>query len=281
MSGSTVLSTVEAVAIGNFDGMHRGHQALFSRLGRDGGIVVIEHFRATLTPGIYRADFTRYPLFFYDFEKIRDLAAEDFVAKLRADFPKLRNIVVGEDFAFGAGRSADTKDLRRLFGEEVTVVPEVTLEGEPVHSRFIRDLIRRCEIPRANAMLGHPYTVWGDVIAGQGIGKASLVPTINLDTGRFLLPGAGVYRSETCVDGVWFPSVTFVGHRHTADGNFAVESHVIGEDLHGRRIQEAGIRWYAKLRDNRKFESFEALKRQIVKDIEMAQVDERETRDGL
>ena len=268
MSGSTVSSTVEAVAIGNFDGMHRGHQALFSRVGEKGGVVVVEHFRATLTPGVYRGDFTPLPIFFYDFDKIRDLTADAFIGRLRRDFPLLRKIVVGEDFVFGAGRSADTSDLERLFDGKVEVVEEVTLEGAPIHSRFIRDTIRNGEIERANAMLGHPYRIWGEPVAGQGIGASSLVPTINLDTGRFLLPKSGVYGSRTQVAGRWYPSVSFVGHRTTTDGSFAVETHIVDERFEGRVGHgDIAIEWLTFLRENRRFESLEALKRQIERDI--------------
>ncbi|WP_456451605.1 bifunctional riboflavin kinase/FAD synthetase [Hydrogenimonas sp.] len=266
MSTSTA-NPVTAIAVGNFDGMHRGHAALFERLGDRGGIVVIEHYRATLTPGLYRALYAAHPLFFYDFDKIRGLTPEAFVAKLQKEFPSLEKIVVGEDFRFGAQRRGDIDTLEEFFDGEVVVVPELSWRGKAVHSRHIRDLIREGAMEAANGMLGHEYETWGEVVKGQGIGAKELVPTLNLDTGRFLLPSAGVYRSETCIDGVCRPSVTFVGHRLTTDGRFAVETHLIGIDLEKRSVQEASIRWLKKLRENRPFDSLESLKRQIQKDI--------------
>jgi riboflavin kinase/FMN adenylyltransferase len=267
MSGFTVSSTVEAVAIGNFDGMHRGHQALFEQVGPNGGIVVIEHYRATLTPHVYRTRFTDLPLFFYDFDRICDMNPDVFLEKLRFDFPSLRRIVVGEDFLFGAGRSGNVATLEMLFDGEVIAVPEMKLKEEPVHSRFIRIHIAKGEIETANAMLGHPYEIWGEAVAGQGIGKEELVPTINLETGRFLLPKAGVYETQTCIGSVCCPSVTFVGHRETTDGSFAVETHLIDHEI-GEVKEKISIKWLHRLRENRKFDSLAALKRQIEKDIE-------------
>ena len=269
MNGFTVTSKVDSIAIGNFDGMHVGHKALFENLTRNGAVCVIEHFRATLTPHIYRARFTKSPLFFYDFEKIKDLNPKEFVDRLMFDFPSLTRIVVGEDFRFGYGRSGDVSTLKTLFGGDVVAVNEVKVDGEGVHSRFIREYIREGKIEKANKMLGHAYEVWGDVIKGQGIGKESLVATLNLCTGRFLLPKPGVYKSSTYVDGAWHRSVTFVGHRESTDGEFAVETHIIGKDLKDV-VGKVGIRWHSYLRANRAFGSLKELKEAIEKDIEAA-----------
>ncbi|WP_353662961.1 bifunctional riboflavin kinase/FAD synthetase [Hydrogenimonas sp. SS33] len=262
------MSTVESVAIGNFDGMHLGHRALFEKLGENGAVAVVEHYRATLTPGLYRAKFADRPLHYYDFDKIRGLRAADFVALLREDFPMLRTIVVGEDFAFGAGREGSVETLRSLFEGDVIAVEEVKLEGEGIHSRTIRKTVASGDMRKAAAMLGRPYEVWGEVVRGQGIGARSLVPTLNLECGRFLLPAAGVYKSETCLDGDCFASVTFVGHRETTDGRFAVETHLIDRTLSENEVPwKVSVRWLEKIRENRRFGSLEALKAQIEKDI--------------
>ena len=262
------MSTVESVALGNFDGMHVGHRALFERLGERGAVAVIEHYRATLTPGIYRAKFVDLPLHFFDFERIRDLSAARFVERLKEVFPVLERIVVGEDFAFGAGREGNTEPLRRLFDGEVVVVPEVRLEGEGVHTRHIRHTIEEGKVGKAAEMLGHLYETWGDVVPGQGIGAKELVPTLNLECGRFLLPKEGVYATETCLDGKCLPSVTFVGHRETTGGGFAVETHVLDRGLDSAEVPwKISVRWLRRLRGNRKFDSLDALKRQIEKDI--------------
>ncbi|BBG65457.1 riboflavin kinase / FMN adenylyltransferase [Hydrogenimonas sp.] len=256
------------MAIGNFDGMHLGHKALFDRLGERGGVAVIEHYRATLTPHIYRAKFTTLPLFFYDFDSIRDLTPEEFVFRLKRSFPKLKRIVVGWDFRFGSGRSGDVETLRHLFDGEVEAVEEVSCSGMAVHSRYIRELISEAKLEEAACMLGHPYEVWGRVIRGQGIGSDSLVPTLNLDSGRFLLPKEGVYATQTCIEGDCFPSLSFVGHRVTTDGSFALESHVVGEKLPDMRGKTVSIKWIRFIRENRRFDSVSQLKEQIERDIE-------------
>jgi len=269
MSGFTVSSTVDSIAIGNFDGMHLGHKALFDQLLSNGGVVVIVHFRATLTPHIYRTFFTKLPIFFYDFGSIRQMDPEAFVKKLVSDFPKLRRIVVGEDFLFGLNRSGNTDSLKKLFSGEVVVIKEVKLNDQPIHSSLIRKLIESGDIDRANSMLGRVYEVWGEVVTGQGIGKEKLVPTLNLSTGRFLLPKPGVYATETSINGRYFPSVTFLGHRVTTDGNFSVETHIIDKDF--QKIKgKVSIRWNRYIRENRKFNSLDDLKIQILKDIEVA-----------
>ena len=273
MSGSTSMSTpaneITAVAVGNFDGMHRGHRALFDRLGSHGGIVVIEHYRATLTPGPWRAEYADRPLFFYEFDRIRSLRPEAFIDLLSADFPALQTIVVGEDFRFGAGRSADVNALAKMFHGETIAVSEVKIGGKGVHSRHIRQMIAEGHVEEAATCLGRAYAVWGEVIKGQGIGAKSLVPTINLDAGRFLLPKAGVYKTRTLIGDEFFRSVTFVGHRHTTDGRFALETHLIDWEPTERPLWRAKVLWEAFLRENRTFESLEALKRQIVEDIEI------------
>ncbi len=272
MSGSTSMSmpanAITAVAVGNFDGMHLGHRALFDRLGESGGIVVVEHYRASLTPGVWRSEYADFPLFFYDFERIRSLSPEAFIDLLQEDFPKLQTVIVGEDFRFGAGRSADVETLAKIFHGDTIAVAEVKIEGVGVHSRHIRHMIAEGKMEEAAECLGRPYALWGEVIKGQGIGAKSLVPTINLDPGRFLLPKAGVYQTQTLIDNELCSSVTFVGHRHTTDGRFALETHLIDWEPTDRPIWRAKIIWDAFLRENRKFESFEALKEQILEDIE-------------
>jgi riboflavin kinase/FMN adenylyltransferase len=269
MSGFTISSTVDSIAIGNFDGMHLGHKALFEKLTKNGGVVVIEHFRATLTPHIYRTYFTNLPIFFYDFDSIRNMAPETFVERLVNDFPKLQRIVIGEDFLFGLNRRGDSKLLKKLFSGEVVVIDEVKLKDIPIHSSLIRNLIESGDIEKANIFLGREYEIWGEVVSGQGIGKEKLLPTINLTTGRFLLPKPAVYATKTNIDGKYFDSVTFIGHRVTTDGNFSIETHIIDKVL-GNIKGKVSIRFKKFIRQNRKFASLDELKKQIIKDIEVA-----------
>ncbi len=268
LSGSISLREVEAVAIGAFDGMHRAHQELFARLGPKGAVVVIDKENAVLTPGKVRCRYTHYPCLFLKLRDIRHLDAAGFIALLKERFPHLKKIVVGYDFAFGKDRSYSAKDLQRLFDGEVEIVEEVQIDGVAVHSRTIKELLKKGDIERSNKLLGRCYEIEGKRVAGQGIGAKELVPTINVAVDRFLLPKEGVYATFTRLHERYYKSVSFVGHRQTTDGSFAVESHILEE--FSEEGEEVGIMFVAFLRENRKFASLQELKKQILQDIQRA-----------
>ncbi len=266
----TIMKNSTAIAIGGFDGMHIGHQHLFDEMGEDGTIVVIETGYANLTPKKERENFSHYPILYLVLEEIRHLDGEEFVALLKDKFPKLQKIVVGYDFHFGKNRKYSFDDLKTLFSGDVKVVDEVTLEGDSVHSHKIRAKIKLGDIKGANDFLGHNYTIQGEHITGQGIGKKELVATINIKTKGFLLPKEGVYVTLTRINDEehYHPSVSFVGHRVTTDGSFAVESHI----LDGEVVCEtkASISFVSFIRDNKKFDSLDELKQAIKSDINIA-----------
>ena len=267
---STLLTkdNITAVAIGHFDGVHRGHKELLKRLGVYGGLVVIDKNKANITPGLKRAEYSRYPCFLYDFNEIKGLSGEEFIALLKRDFKNLQKIVVGFDFRFGRGRAWDKYDLARIFDGEVEIVDEFCFEGMGVHSSAIREYIKQGEIYKANLLLGREYSVEGRVIKGQGIGSRELVPTLNLDVKSYLLPREGVYATRTRIGYKTYGSVTFIGNRVSTDGNFSVETHVLNENIEGAR--DVAVCFIKRLRDNRKFASLEELKRQIYIDIKQA-----------
>ncbi len=258
---------VDAIAIGGFDGMHVGHQKLFDELGENGTIVVIETGYANLTPGAEREHYTHYPILYYPLDDIRHLDGEAFVEMLRERFPHLKKIVVGYDFHFGKNRRYSFDDLAQLFEGEVVVVEQVCIDGDSVHSHKIRSKIQIGDLSGANRFLGHNYSIKGSVVRGQGIGKTDLVPTINLECSGYLLPCEGVYAALTRIDDEehFHPSVVFVGHRVTTDGSYAVESHILGENI--QSCEKATISFVKFLRKNQKFESLESLKKAIGDDI--------------
>ena len=262
-----IENSIRSIAIGSFDGMHVAHQALIERVET---VAVIERNGGYLTPGYRRTEFTQKPCAFYHFDKIRHLSPEAFVAKLREDFPRLEKIVVGYDFAFGKNKEGSASHLERLFEGEVKIVGEISIEGISVHSRTIKAFLREGNISQANLLLGRAYHIEGEVVAGQGLGREKLVPTINLRVHRYQLPMEGVYRTATKVDGVWLPSVSFLGHRISTDGSYAVESHILDRTVEVSVGSESAVRFEAFLRENRKFESLESLKAQIDADIEAA-----------
>lgn len=261
------LSRVEAIAIGGFDGMHIGHQQLFSQLGEHGAIVVIETGYANLTPGREREKHTHYPVTYYPLDDIRHLEGEEFVHHLLTQFPKLKKIVVGYDFHFGKDRRYSHQDLKGFFQGEVCVIDQVTIDNDSVHSHKIRAKLQIGDIHGANRFLGHNYCISGNVITGQGIGKKELVPTLNLECNGFLLPEEGVYAALTRVNDEehFSPSVVFVGHRITTDGTYSIESHILNGEI--ENAQSATICYVRFLRKNQKFETLELLKKAIQSDI--------------
>ena len=259
-----------AIAIGGFDGMHIGHQKLFSYLGENGTILVIETGYANLTPLKEREKFSQYPIFYFELDEIRHLDGEGFIGLLKEKFPSLEKIVVGYDFHFGKNRSYSFKDLGDIFDGEVVVVDEVSHYGDSIHSHKIRAKLQIGDIKGANAFLGHNYTIIGKHISGQGIGKKELVATINIETKGFLTPKEGVYVTLTQIDDEehYHPSVSFVGHRVTTDGSFAIESHILDGEVICHH--KASISFVSFIRNNKKFDSLDDLKMMIKKDIAIA-----------
>lgn len=264
------MNDFTAIAIGGFDGMHLGHQQLFAQLGDEGCIVVIETGYANLTPKDERENFSSYPIEYFELEDIRHLDGEEFVGLLKEKFPKLKKIVVGYDFHFGKNRKYSFSDLNSLFDGEVKVVDEVCLRDDSIHSHKIRAKIQIGDIKGANGFLGHNYTIRGLHVRGQGIGKKELVATINIESSGFLTPKEGVYVTLTCIDNEehYHPSVSFVGHRVTTDGSFAIESHILDGEV--RCEEKASISFVSFIRDNAKFDSLDELKKAIKSDINIA-----------
>jgi len=264
------LKKSTAIAIGGFDGMHIGHQELFKKLGEDGTIVVIETGYANLTPERHREKFTDKHVVYLKLEDIRHLDGEGFIKLLKMNFHNLNKIVVGYDFHFGKDRKYSFDNLREMFDGEVVVVDEVSHKNDSVHSHKIRAKLQIGDIKGANEFLGHNYTIVGKQIRGQGIGAKELVATINIEAPEFLTPKEGVYTTLTRIDDEehFHPSVSFIGHRVTTDGHFAIESHI----LDGKVICEknADIRFVAFIRENEKFDSLEKLNRAIKTDIAKA-----------
>ena len=259
-----------AIAIGGFDGMHIGHQHLFEALGDAGCIVVIETGYANLTPKRERENFTSHPIMYIDLEEIRHLDGVAFIELLQERFPKLNKIIVGYDFHFGKNRKYSFDDLKTMFDGEVKVIEEVTHHKDSVHSHKIRAKLQIGDVKGANAFLGHNYTVRGQHVSGQGLGKKELVATINIETEGFLIPKEGVYATLTRIDDEdhYHPSVSFVGHRVTTDGSFAIESHILDGEVCCEK--KAAISFVAFIRNNEKFDSLEELKVAIQKDIAAA-----------
>ncbi len=247
------------ITIGGFDGMHKAHQKLIQKAD----IVFVIEKGSSLTPGFDRLFYTEKPMEFFELKKIRHLSAYEFIEILKKY--KAKKIIIGDDFRFGKNRSGDIGLLRKFF--EVEIIKEIKIDGIGVHSHKIRDFLRAGNIKNANIFLGRAYKIRGAQVRGQGLGSRELVPTINIELLKnYLLPKAGVYMTKTST----LPSLTFIGVRST-DSNFSVETHILAKNKQWKienKIIE--IEFLEFLRNNKKFDSLEALKKQIEEDIKFA-----------
>jgi len=261
-----VTNSIESIAIGSFDGIHKGHLALISQVD---AVVVIERNRGSLTPGYKRTSYIEQPCFFYHLEKIKGLCAKAFITRIKEDFPYLKTIVVGYDFEFGYKKEGNITLLKELFNGNVKVVKEVKSSSISVHTRIIKEHLSKGNIGIVTELLLRRFSLEGQVVSGQGLGRKELVPTLNLKIEDYQLPKEGVYATRTKIDDVWLNSVTFLGHRVTTDGSFAVESYVLDRDI-GIVSGRVSIEFVDALRENRKFENLGQLKQQIQEDIKEA-----------
>jgi len=257
---------IKSITIGSFDGMHLAHQELLSKAD---AVVVIERGGGYLTPGKMRCEHTDKPCIFYYFDEIRALDPAEFVDKLCHDFPNLEKIVVGYDFFFGRERAGSAQTLDSIFDGTVEVVQEIKNSGVSVHSRTIKELLKNGDITVANRLLGRRYQILGRPVKGQGVGKKELVPTINMHIEGYQLPKDGVYVTQTLLDGNWYKSVTFIGNRATTDGEFAIESYLIDQEI-AKPDETITTQFIARIRDNQKFDSLSMLKKAIKADISYA-----------
>jgi riboflavin kinase/FMN adenylyltransferase len=265
LNGFIDSKKIETLAIGNFDGIHLGHRQLLDKLDANSGVLVIEHNKACLTPGVKRTEFIQVPVFFYHLQKVKSLQADAFVRLLQKDFPALKKVIVGYDFVFGYQRKGDATLLQKYF--DVEVVQKFCIEGIAVHSRTIKSLLKT-DYAQAVQFLGRAYEIEGFHVTGQGMGAKKLVPTMNLSS-HYCLPKEGVYATHSFVQGHWYKSVSFIGHRLTTDGKLAIETHLIDTDIQ-LICANVKIRLIKYLRKNKKFDSLATLKEQIDADIDAA-----------
>ena len=281
--------------IGNFDGVHRGHQAIFARVldraralgGTSVAITFEPHPLKVLAPG--RAPdliaTPRQKLAFVEaagIDAVLNLhfdaalaatSAEEFVDAYLRDALALREVYVGANFNFGRGREGTADTLVALCATRGIVagkVEEVRFLGSPVSSSRIRRAIRAGEVELAAELLGRPFAVEGAVRHGAGRGAGLGFPTANLETRSELVPQDGVYVTRTRAGDRILPSVTNIGSRPTfADQDFAVETHLLDAhlDLYDRDIE---VSFLARLRQELRFASVQALVEQVGRDVERA-----------
>ena len=282
------------VALGMFDGVHKGHQALLRRAAEiahaDGDTAVAftydnhprELFFGTfpylctkeereaqiLQSGCDRMDTVPFDAAFAAMEP------DEFLEWLSARYKDgISAIVAGYDYRFGAKAKGDTTLLKALCearGIALCVIDRVTVDGITCSSTGIREAIQSGDVRFAERMLGRPYTLFGEVVHAKALGRQYSCPTANLDPGVLVLPGDGVYATELLFEGKRYNAVTNVGTNPTVGGRArTVETYAIGEslDLYGKRI---GVAFFERLRDEKKFDSKDLLFAQIRHDAEAA-----------
>jgi phosphoribosyl 1,2-cyclic phosphate phosphodiesterase len=285
------------IAIGTFDGIHIGHQRVLEyaiQRAKESGAVAtaltfepppVKVLRPEVAPARISTNQQRIDWFgavgmeavvVLPFTKeLAALTAEEFVREILVRKLRAQTVVVGENFRFGNKQAGDVKFLREMGmreGFEVVVHAPVKVNGEVVSSTLIRKLVSEGDVRHAGRLLGRPFALTGEVVSGTGTGRKFTFPTLNLKPEQELLPGRGVYITRTVLEGETSShrSVTNVGMRPTFNGSgLSVETHLL--DYSGnftpKRIE---VRFWKRLRAEKKFAGPEELKEQIRKDIAAA-----------
>ncbi|MCL6481474.1 MAG: bifunctional riboflavin kinase/FAD synthetase [Firmicutes bacterium] len=281
-----------AVTIGNFDGVHLGHQRILQCLVERARRLAATPVAVTFDPHPARllrpaeappliltleqriahlAELGCAAIVVLPFtHELARLAPEAFVRTVLASSLRARAVVVGANFRFGHQQMGDVHRLRALSQAlqiEVEVVPPVKLRGQAVSSTAIRAAVRAGRVSLAGRLLGRPFALTGSIQPGTGQGRRLVVPTLNLQPEQELLPATGVYATQTLLSGRTYWSATNVGVRPTFDGHrLTVESHLLdfAEELREGKLE---IRFFHRLREEQKFASAAELRAQVLSDI--------------
>jgi riboflavin kinase/FMN adenylyltransferase len=285
------------LAIGSFDGIHLGHQAVLrATVERAHALKAVPTAltfdpspRKVLRPetaplqlstiaqrlawcsalGLEAAVVLPFTL------ELSHLSPEEFALQILVRDLRIKAVFVGENFRFGYKQGGDVRRLRELGAEhgfEVVVLPPVVYRGEVVSSTIIRREVAEGDVSHAARLLGRPFVLTGEVVKGTGTGRRFTFPTLNLAAEQGLLPCRGVYITRTCLDGERrsHRSVTNIGMRPTFDGSaLSVETHLLDAQLTAAP-KYIEVRFWNRLRDEKKFSGPEELRAQIARDIDRA-----------
>lgn len=285
--------------IGNFDGLHLGHQHIIQNMQKDAEdnnwkkLVIFtephakEFFAESLgtkeekPPRIFPwsekvkklkqldVEFS----FFLNFNnQLRNMTPETFIKEVLSRL-SIKKIIIGDDFRFGANREGDFNFLKN-WGNENNIIIEKTqtffMHNQRVSSTRIRECLTKGDFENAKELLGRPYTFTGKVVYGQQLGTQLGVPTANLWLPQNKLPIAGVYIVKVEAEREMYGGIANMGTRPTVDGqNPVLEVHILGfsGNLYGKKIK---VEFLKKVRDEKKFNGLDELKEQIFKDISTA-----------
>ncbi len=283
------------LTIGNFDGMHRGHQAIFKRLKEEakkrkahtGAITFKNHPTEVLKPAHPTPWICTLPhrlkllkehhvdtVFALTFTKsFSELSAEEFLREVQGSVP-ITKLILGHDATIGHerhGNPAIVQALSQELGFEVEYLPEITEEGKPISSSLLRQAIRKGDFAAAEKLLGRPYSLYAQIITGQGKGKRLGYPTANISLEGLCLPPLGVYAVKIKVKDSLLNGVANMGIAPTmrSDNIPLLEVHLLDsqKELYG---QMAEVFFTAYIRPEKRFASADDLKKQIAHDIQSA-----------
>lgn len=296
---SQTAPAATALTIGNFDGVHVGHRALLARLKTAA-------VRQQLLPAAL--SFEPHPREFFaresaparlstlreKLELIADegvelayvchfnarfaaLSAEEFIERILVGSARVKHLIIGDDFSFGAGRRGNFALLREAgeaLGFQVEAMDSVTLDGERASSSAVRDALAAGRLEHAARLLGRPYSIDGRVVHGDQVGRQLGFATANIRIKHERPPLLGVFAVEVRgVDGLTLKGVANLGFRPSVKHVLQplLETHLFdfSRDIYGSHLN---IRFLHKLRDEMKFPSFDALKAQIASDVREAKI---------
>ena len=284
------------LALGNFDGLHRGHQKIIERVrrsaaDRNGAALVLTfdpHPPRVVRPdkappllmtmpqkldGLSRAGLTGTAVVRFT-EAFSQWSPDAFVRQVLVEWLRVSEVWVGADFLFGHERAGTFSVLRALgaqYGFRAEKIDPVRYKECVVSSTRIRRLVAEGRVDEAGALLGHHYAIGGTVVHGAARGRLLGFPTANLSTDNELVPPTGVYATAAEIGGTRWPAVTNIGVRPTFEsaGAVTIETHVLGldADVYGAPLSLSFIQ---RLRDERRFPDVDALKEQIQADVRRA-----------
>ncbi len=299
-AASLGVSRESLLAIGNFDGVHRGHQYLLQRVVEEANELGLQPKVMTFHPhpSVVLGRSTLPVLTSVDRKVARlqdispslEVLVETFDRALASMSPRqfaeemlvgrhhVRRVVVGANFRFGKGRAGDLQTLRELGAELGFSADSLQLlsdGGEPISSTRVRGLVNSGDVEEAARLLGAPHELWGEVVAGDRLGRTLGFPTANLGSVAELLPSNGVYACRVSIPALGrrdLPAVCNIGTRPTlGQQTVQVEVHVLGleAELYGH---ELGVLLISRIRDEKVFENLGALAEQIAIDVEQARI---------